>query len=41
MDKHHPFRYNSWLYLLFCYTFHHEGLNYDYIELVISKPISR
>jgi len=41
MDKHHPFRYNSWLYLLFYYTFHHEGLNYDYIELVISKPISR
>jgi len=35
MDKHHPFIYNSWLYLLIYYTFHHEGLHYDYIELVI------
>jgi len=32
MDKHYPFLHNSWLYLLFYYTFHHEGLYYDYIK---------
>jgi len=35
MDKHHPFIYNSWLYLLFYYTLHHESLHYYYVELVI------
>jgi len=35
MDKCHLFVYNSWLYILFYYTFHHEGLHYDYIEFVV------
>jgi len=34
MDKHHLFIYNSWLYLSFYYTFHQEGLHYDYIESI-------
>jgi len=28
------------IFILFYYTFHHEGIYYDFIRLVIDKPIS-